>query len=142
MAMMSKNGKGKGVNAEILCFLFNYYFLIIKLVLFCKITRTQNYGKKFFMNSASEQTPKRKRGRPRSFTEGSLANICVSIEAQQKQWLDEIAASAPHESASKVVREALDLWHAVHKEGMVLTTAAAQHGELNGDDDDFDYSWH
>lgn len=87
--------------------------------------------------------PKKKRGRPRSFAKGSLANICVSIEAEQKQWLDEVAASAPHESASKVVREALDLWYAVHKEGLVLTNPSnTQAYSTTDEDDDFDYSWH
>ena len=91
----------------------------------------------------AHRAPKKKRGRPRSFAEGSLANICVSIEAEQKQWLDKVAASAPHESASKVVREALDLWYAVHKEGTVLTHSLNATASINIDeDDDFDYSWH
>ncbi len=86
--------------------------------------------------------PKKKRGRPRSFAKGSTVNICVAIETQQKIWLDEVASSAPQESASKVVREALDLWYAVHKEGKTLVGGPSQRTDWRGDaDDDFDYSW-
>ncbi len=87
-------------------------------------------------------TQKKKRGRPRSFQKGSIVNISVSIETRQKEWLDEVAASAPHESASKVVREALDLWYAVHKEGQTLVGATVQNNCTNDDADDFDYSWY
>ena len=88
-----------------------------------------------------EQDQKKKRGRPRSFAKGSTVNISVTIETRQKEWLDEIAASAPEESASKVVREALDLWYAVHKEGKSLVGAPSQINPWQDDTDDFDYSW-
>ena len=88
-----------------------------------------------------EQDQKKKRGRPRSFAKGSTVNISVTIETRQKEWLDEIAASAPEESASKVVREALDLWYAVHKEGKSLVGAPSQSSPWQDDTDDFDYSW-
>ena len=88
-----------------------------------------------------EQDQKKKRGRPRSFAKGSTVNISVTIETRQKEWLDEIAASAPEESASKVVREALDLWYAVHKEGKSLVGAPSQINPWQDDADDFDYSW-
>ena len=88
-----------------------------------------------------EQEQKKKRGRPRSFAKGSTVNISVTIETRQKEWLDEIAASAPEESASKVVREALDLWYAVHKEGKSLVGAPSQINPWQDDADNFDYSW-
>ncbi len=91
--------------------------------------------------TTKEQDQKKKRGRPRSFAKGSTVNISVTIETRQKEWLDEIAASAPEESASKVVREALDLWYAVHKEGKSLVGAPSQSSPWQDDTDDFDYSW-
>ena len=91
--------------------------------------------------TTKEQDQKKKRGRPRSFAKGSTVNISVTIETKQKEWLDEIAASAPEESASKVVREALDLWYAVHKEGKSLVSAPSQISPWQDDTDDFDYSW-
>ena len=91
--------------------------------------------------TTKEQDQKKKRGRPRSFAKGSTVNISVTIETRQKEWLDEIAASAPEESASKVVREALDLWYAVHKEGKSLVGAPLQSSPWQDDADDFDYSW-
>ena len=91
--------------------------------------------------TTKEQNQKKKRGRPRSFAKGSTVNISVTIETRQKEWLDEIAASAPEESASKVVREALDLWYAVHKEGKSLVGAPSQSNPWQDDTDDFDYSW-
>lgn len=91
--------------------------------------------------TTKEQDQKKKRGRPRSFAKGSTVNISVTIETRQKEWLDEIAASAPEESASKVVREALDLWYAVHKEGKSLVGAPSQSNPWQDDTDDFDYSW-
>lgn len=90
----------------------------------------------------NDSPQKKKRGRPRSFRKGSTVNISVSIETRQKEWLDRVAASAPQESASKVVREALDLWYAVHEEGQTLVVGAAAHENYADDDrDDFDYSW-
>ena len=91
--------------------------------------------------TTKEQDQKKKRGRPRSFAKGSTVNISVTIETRQKEWLDEIAASAPEESASKVVREALDLWYAVYKEGKSLVGAPSQSSPWQDDADDFDYSW-
>lgn len=91
--------------------------------------------------TTKEQDQKKKRGRPRSFAKGSTVNISVTIETKQKEWLDEIAASAPEESASKVVREALDLWYAIHKEGKSLVGAPSQSSPWQDDTDDFDYSW-
>ena len=91
--------------------------------------------------TTKEQDQKKKRGRPRSFAKGSTVNISVTIETKQKEWLDEIAASAPEESASKVVREALDLWYAVYKEGKSLVGAPSQSNPWQDDADDFDYSW-
>lgn len=91
--------------------------------------------------NSPQEPPKRKRGRPRSFAEGSTIAISVSIEKRQKEWLDEVAASAPQESASKVVREALDLWYAVHKEGKTLVGPANVASSWTDEDDGFDYSW-
>ena len=91
-----------------------------------------------------ESKNKKKRGRPRTFEKGSTTNICVTIEKSQKEWLDEVAASAPQESISKVVREALDLWHAVHKEGKAIVGLPSQESIPNNGSnefDDFDYSW-
>ena len=64
----------------------------------------------------TEEKPTRRVGRPRKFAEGSTSSITVSIEKRQREWLDAIAKSSPDESASRIVREALDLWHQVHVE--------------------------
>lgn len=91
--------------------------------------------------STSAETAQKKRGRPRSFAENSTVRVSVSIETRQKEWLDKIAASSPQESVSNIVRQALDLWHAVNLEGATLVGAAEAPSTWNSLDDDFDYSW-
>jgi hypothetical protein len=86
--------------------------------------------------------PKRKRGRPRSFAAGTTTNICVNIETRQKELLEKITAGSPQENASKIVREALDLWFAAHAEGNADSKDTRESESFGGSSDDYDYGWH
>lgn len=86
--------------------------------------------------------PKRKRGRPRSFAAGTTTNICVNIEVRQKELLEKITTGSPQENASKIVREALDLWFAAHAEGNAHSRNALNSTPLGSNNDDYDYGWH
>ena len=85
--------------------------------------------------------PKRKRGRPRSFAAGTTTNICVNIEVRQKELLEKITTGSPRENASKIVREALDLWFAAH-EGNGDSKVAPENASFSANNDDYDYGWH
>ena len=103
----------------------------------------------------AETKPTRHAGRPRKFAKGSTSTLTVSIENRQREWLDAIAKSSPDESASRIVREALDLWHQVHIEHKGVEAYGQKQYFLNpseqsstnyavtalDDNDDWHYDW-
>lgn len=111
-----------------------------------------------------DQQTKKKRGRPRKFAKNGTVIISASIERRQQEWLSEIAHLSVEESASKIVREALDLWYRVNvlgeniaaperpryrmlepvdsaNESPVATLEPEHPSFVLEDDDDYDYNW-
>lgn len=93
------------------------------------------------MENQEEQAPKKKRGRPRSFAENSTVKLTITIQESQKKWLDEQAGASPQESASNIVRQALDLWYEVNIAKTKVVGAPQLAPSWRDDDDSFDYSW-
>lgn len=93
------------------------------------------------MEAQNDLMPKKRRGRPRSFPQNSTVKLTVTVETRQKEWLDNLAAASPSESASNIVRQALDLWYAVNVEKTIIAGAPQPTDAPRFSNDDLDLGW-